>query len=129
MFFKSNKLGIIWSLVIIVICIVPGSNDPGMSFLNSLGVDKVIHGFIHLVLVNTLVSGLLKQTTFFLTKGKAFFIALLYSLLLGLLIEIVQSKFILGRSGDVYDILANAIGAIVGVLLHSKLQRFKVFKA
>jgi len=115
MFFKANRFGLTWTSIVIIICLIPGGNSPGISFLSSLGLDKIIHFLIHLILVYLVAKGLLKS--FPLKPKSILFFTLVYSLTLGIVLEIVQSLYVIGRSGDYFDVLANFIGAIFGVLL------------
>jgi VanZ family protein len=54
-----------------------------------------------------------------IAASKAFVIATLYSILM----EIIQGTICIRRSFDVYDIVANAIGALVAALLIDKLLK------
>lgn len=125
MFLKENRLGIIWSLIITLICLVPGGNSSGISFFASLGIDKIIHAGIHFVLIYFVSTGLLKQSAIDLSVNSAFVIAFFYSVLLGVGMEILQMFFVPGRSGDIYDVIANVTGAIVGVILFLKPKKVK----
>lgn len=41
----------------------------------------------------------------------------------GALLEVMQATLFVGRSGDARDALANALGAIIGLLVFRKLHR------
>lgn len=116
MFFKKNILGIIWSLVILIVCLMPGDNLPGSSFLSFVGMDKLIHGFLYAVLMVLVGKGLINQFDISSSKTKTLVVAFLYCFFLGAGIEFLQSGFVVGRSGDILDVLANNIGALIGVL-------------
>jgi VanZ family protein len=116
MFLNKNKLGIAWTLLILLVCLMPGDNLPGSSFLSFIGVDKLIHGFLYAVLMVLVGKGLIKQFDSSYSRNKMLIVAFLYCLFLGIGIEFVQNSFVSGRSGDVFDVLANNIGAFIGFL-------------
>jgi len=120
MFLKNNKLGIIWSLVIIGVCIIPGSNLPKTSFLDSFGLDKVLHAFFYVVLMFFVTKGLLKKAKYSISRNAAITFSFLYCFALGVGVEFLQSSIVTGRTGDIYDIIANNIGALAGVFVMSK---------
>lgn len=48
--------------------------------------------------------------------------ALSYCLLLGFSIELGQKYFLLGRSFEIWDIVANIIGSFIGILIYRILK-------
>jgi len=128
MFLINNKLGIIWSLVIVGVCLIPGKNLPETSFLDGLGIDKIIHAFFYLVLILLVTRGLLKPSNYSFSRNKAIVVAFLYCAFFGIGIEFMQSAFVASRTGDVFDVLANNIGAFIGVLIILKYTKRKTEK-
>ena len=127
MFLSKNKLGIVWSLLILTVCLMPGDNLPSSSLLSFKGADKVIHATLYLVLMILVGKGLGTCFSSSYSRSKIFVIAFLYCLFLGVGIELIQSVFVAGRLGDIFDVLANAIGASMGALiLMSQLKRQSV---
>nr|WP_304608095.1 VanZ family protein [Lentiprolixibacter aurantiacus] len=49
--------------------------------------------------------------------NKILLISLLFAWFYGILIEVLQSTITTNRSGDMYDVWANCLGALIGVLL------------
>ena len=124
MFLNKNKLGIAWSLLILSVCLMPGDNLPSSSLLNFIGLDKVVHTTLYFVLMILVGKGLVTYFRSSYSRNKIFVIAFLYCLILGVGIEFIQSVFVSGRSGDIFDILANIIGTSIGfVMLKSQLKR------
>ena len=124
MFLNKNKLGIVWSLLILTVCLMPGDNLPSSSFLSFKGADKLIHATLYLVLMILVGKDLVTYFSSSYSRNKIFVIAFLYCLFLGVGIEFMQSVFVAGRLGDIFDVLANAIGASMGALiLMSQLKR------
>ena len=117
MFLNKNKFGIAWTLLILLVCLMPGDNLPSSSFLSFKGADKVIHSTLYLVLIILVGSGLVNYFHSSYSRNRIFVIAFLYCLFLGVGIEFIQSVFVAGRVGDIFDVLANAIGASVGAII------------
>jgi VanZ family protein len=97
-------LGVVLVLAAIVVCLVPGTELPGSLELN----DKLSHLAGHGALA-VYFSGLLPKRRWW----KIF----VFLLLLGGAIELAQHQMNVGREGDVRDVLANAMGAGLGLLL------------
>ena len=117
MFLNKNRLGIAWTLLTIVVCLMPGNNLPGSSFLSFIGVDKLIHATLYLVLMLLVGKGLAKYFRSSYSRNRIIVIAFLYCLFLGVGIEFMQSVFVAGRLGDIFDVLANVIGSSIGILV------------
>jgi VanZ family protein len=119
-FFTANKnrailFASLWTLLILVACIIPGREVPDVSIPF---IDKWVHfvlfgGFSFLWLCS-------RVRPLALT-GVAVFLAVV---LLGYLVELIQGSGITsGRSYDVYDVYADAVGGLIGVLLFFLMRR------
>jgi VanZ family protein len=77
--------------------------------------DKIVH------LVFYFVAGILGFLFFHEHKEtrtlfkKVLMLIVVFLVVFGIIIEVVQERFTMNRSGDVFDALANSIGAIGGV--------------
>lgn len=71
--------------------------------------DKVVHFFFYFIAA---VLGLLSFKI--LRKGKQVSVILGLLVLYGILIEVLQYKYIPERSGEIWDIFANSLGVISG---------------
>ena len=117
MFLNKNKYGLAWTLLILLVCLMPGDKLSSSSFLSFKGADKVIHSTLYLVLIILVGSGLVNYFHSSYSRNRIFVIAFLYCLFLGVGIEFIQSVFVAGRVGDIFDVLANGIGASVGAII------------
>ena len=117
MFFSKNKYGIFWTLLILLVCLMPGDNLPSTSFLSFKGADKLIHFTLYLVLFIFVGKGLVNYFDSSYSSNRIILIAFLYCLFLGVGVEFLQSVFVAGRSGDFFDVLSNAMGASVGIVI------------
>lgn len=114
MFLHHNLIGIFWILMIQLFCFMPGNELPQSPFISF---DKVFHVFIFAFLSFQLMVGLRKQYRF--KKLRYYFIrvSLGFSLLFGVYTELMQEWFAQGRYADRIDMLANAIGSLLGWML------------
>ena len=117
MFLNKNKYGLAWTLLILLVCLMPGDNLPSSSFLGFKGADKLIHFTLYLVLLILIGKGLVSYFKSSYSSTRIIVISYLYCLFLGIGIEFIQSVFVAGRLGDFFDVLANAIGSSIGVFI------------
>jgi VanZ family protein len=115
MFFRYNLFAFSWSLIILMLTLAPGKDMPEVSLWDLL-FDKAAHSFVFAILSFLLVVGFIKQGRFHQLKFEPIRYSLIFSIGYGVLIEIVQG-FVPGRSLDWKDMLADASGALIGILL------------
>ncbi|MBV8254970.1 MAG: VanZ family protein [Chitinophaga sp.] len=102
-----------WIILILVLCTLPGKDIPSSSFLEKIHFDK----FVHFGLFGGIVF-FLSLSVYWQRKKVSpglFVLFVLISAGYGLAIEFVQKYYTVDRSFDLYDALADAIGAIAGV--------------
>ncbi len=111
---------LIWTIVIAILCLVSFSNIPKLGFSNS---DKYAHFTFHFVF-----SGLwffyFSHRKDNLNKVSTFIMVFFLSLVYGIVIEILQHLFTDTRKADIFDVLANAFGALVGLLSIGFCQKY-----
>lgn len=128
MFLKYNWQAMLWALIILVLCGIPGKDIPHISFLELLSFDKFVHAGVFFVLVLLTLRGFLVQTRFVKLQQSAKPIALIMCITYGALMELMQGTLFEGRSASVFDIVANSFGCVVGLLLYKKIeQRFLIY--
>ena len=114
--FRSKWLAISWFIIISVLFFLPGSALPPatwgpMQFFEDVYFDKWVHlGFFTILvfLWRSAFDGIVNNYTALL-----FLTALLY----GFIVELIQNKWVPNRDFDLYDILSDAIGSLLGVFL------------
>ncbi len=110
-----------WTGVILFFCLIKSSDIPKVNIQN---LDKVIHAFFHFVFVLLwflFFKKKLKSTNLF----KPLAISFVFSIIFGIVIEMLQQFFTSTRSGDPLDVLANLSGAalaVVGIVLLNKFN-------
>lgn len=115
-------LPLVWALIILALCGMPGKDIPHISFLEILSFDKWVHAGIFFVLVLLMIRGFSRQFPAWPQKAIIFF-TLLFAIGYGGALELMQAAVFVERSADLYDFIANASGAVLGVLLYRKLAR------
>jgi len=114
---RTVRIVIIWTVLILAACLIPGNEVPDVKVPL---IDKYVHfiifaGFSFLWLC-TVPSAPLRKS------GSLAFIS---SLALGYLVELLQGSGITtGRSYDLYDVVADAIGGLIGIILFYIVRKF-----
>ena len=104
---------LIWAGVIAFFCLVQLNNAPLAKVSN---IDKLVHAFFHLVL--TVICFLFLQKNANAASGvKHMIVSLSFSLFFGIGIEIIQELFTATRHAEIFDVLANFCGALLGVTM------------
>lgn len=115
----AYTFSIVWALIILALCSMPGRFIPSTTWLELLSFDKWIHAGIFFVLVSLL--GLAVEIN---NQSKTLF-ALYFSLsvMYGGALEIMQATVFSERSADWYDMIANSFGCLIAFLLTKKINR------
>lgn len=87
--------------------------------------DKIVHFVFYFVFTTLLVLVLKYEAVFLKNTTKVYLFAFFCSLLLGVMIEGLQSELTITRKGDVFDVLFNTFGTVVAILLMMILARRK----
>ncbi len=118
---------LLWALIVLLLTGLPGNVFPKItSFWDWLEPDKVVHLFIFGILSFLILWGY--RTQYF--EGKNRYVLVLSSVIIsafyGLITEVLQKYVFIGRSGNIYDFLADTVGALLGWLFFSWLFRKKI---
>lgn len=107
---------VVWGILIFFMHGIPGCDLVYRDFWQSLTFDKLAHVALFAVFVMTQVVAFRKQVVFRTLRQSARLWALCIALVYGALLEFLQSVFFFMRSYDPIDLIANGIGAFVGLL-------------
>ena len=118
----------LWALVILILCGMPGKDIPHISFLELLSFDKFVHAGIFFVLILLTVRGFIMQTRFLQLKDSAKVIAFIICVIYGGSLEIMQGTIFVDRSADVYDFIANSFGCSMGLVFYNKIEKIILVK-
>ena len=113
-----------WFVLSCVAFFIPGVALPDNDWFGKIQLDKTIHVALFAIMVILWCLPLFHRPSLNLRIGKLLiqipFVCFGYSIT----VEFIQHYFIQGRSFDLFDILADAIGCFVGFLLVKRYQRF-----
>src|SRR5690554_4312449 len=106
-------LAILYSIAITVLFLMPTNQLPSVGLA---GIDKIIHILIFLFLT------ILWQLVVFKRRGdrlttKSSFLLLGVVIMFGILIEVLQGEVTVSRTANFYDVLADLVGAGIGVFV------------
>ena len=101
---------IIVSVLIIIAVLIPGPNLPDVSIG---GFDKVIH-------VVMFLTWAIAVRFDFRSRSFSAWVVFLTGIVFSLLTEILQ-RLVEGRSFDIYDMAADAVGLLIGLLIGKKV--------
>lgn len=125
MLFKKLIPALLWAFFILLLCLLPGSAIPQLTFLDWLKPDKLVHLFLFGVLSFLLVKAFISPNIFSTLNNYPKFISIAIASVYGVVVEIIQEYCIPGRYGDVYDSIADAAGAFIGIWFFVILTRRK----
>ena len=109
----AGFIAIVWTLLIFFLCLIPGTSLPKVDI-------PLVDKWVHIILFGLFAFFWLCTAP---TRNIRFLIMLfLITLFFGWLVEYIQGHFVKYRSQDNMDILADAIGGIVGILLFALLS-------
>jgi len=81
------------------------------------GADKVVHAIMYAFLTMVMIYEMTKGLYFFKPNWQLYICLIAFNCLFSTLIESLQELMDLGRCYDIYDIIANCSGVIIGFLL------------
>jgi VanZ family protein len=111
-------------MIIVFLTLFPGKEMPDMSIWDMFSFDKAAHIFVFSILVLLMIVGFTKQYQYAALRKHAVRYALMISILLGFLIEILQSILISSRSFEFLDLLADIFGSLLGFVLFYIIYKF-----
>lgn len=114
-------IALCWTGVVLFFCLAPSNDIPAVNIPN---LDKLVHAFFHFVFTILWFLFFKKQVKK-KNQLKLLVVAVVFSVLFGIGIEILQDQFTTSRNGDFFDVLANFMGAVIAfsfVLFAKKIK-------
>lgn len=105
---------VLWMALVTVLCLISFSNEEFQE-IEFTHLDKVVHFTFYFVASILGALALREITHGTISFKKATTIIFVSVALYGIVIEVLQYSFTTDRSGDVYDAITNAIGALGGL--------------
>ncbi len=103
------------AIVILILSSKAGINLPE-SWLDLIAMDKLGHAVVYGALTFLLLRGFKKEEMIGFA-GNSHLSALIISIVYGIAMELMQYLFFPGRFFEVYDIIANIIGSLLGLYI------------
>ncbi len=120
---------VFWAVSILFLCLIDTKELPSVTYLELMEFDKLVHIVLFGLLMLSCTVALRKQTKIAWAQKNAMVIALLFSIVYGSVIEVVQFFMAQDRTGELYDVLANGIGAFLGILFFRFIYGKELFRA
>lgn len=114
-------IGFICWIVIITVLSLSSFEDIDTAGISIPHLDKLVHFFFYFIAAILGVLLIKEQTKGRLNLSRSIIFATLIVIIYGIVIEVIQDTFTQSRSGELYDVLANSLGAFLGAGLIFKL--------
>jgi|SRR3569832_891781 len=119
MFLRSTYPAFIWAAIILILCALPGPYLPRLSFLDWLRPDKVVHLILFGTLCVLFIRGFALQSSVAALVNHPKMYAIVFTIIYGVMIELLQEYIFIWRTGEVFDAIADAAGAFIGLWLYN----------
>jgi hypothetical protein len=117
--FRYKPVAIAWFIIMCVLFFLPGSDLPDAGWLDAIHVDKWVHIGLFAVLI------FLWRSSFNLDLNHYNWILLFCTLLYGLSVEFIQKYWVPNRSFDLFDLLADMTGSVLGLIVWLRVYKNK----
>ncbi len=102
---KEKLLFVFWTILIFTLCSIPGKAIPNISWLELISFDKFVHATLFFIEQFLLMRAIQPKS------GSQILYALVFCVLYGGALELMQYYIFPSRSGDWLDFVANSFGA------------------
>ena len=124
MFRKPLLPGIAWSVLIALLTLVPGNYIPRvLSFMDWLSPDKLVHLILFSTFSYLYIEGFRRQAKRSVLRKNAVLTSLLLGMVFAIFTEVMQKFAIPGRNGNVFDLLADLLGLVLGYAIWRMIRR------
>lgn len=111
--FRYKWVAVGWLVIMCILFFLPGSTFPNENWLSKIYFDKLVHVGLFAILIFLWRSA-------FNSKFSAYnFILFFSALLYGVMVEYIQRDFVPNRDFDLYDVVADITGAVIGLAVWS----------
>ena len=126
MFKKPLLPGLVWTLIIALLTLLPGNYIPKVaSFLDWLSADKLVHLFLFGTYTFLLLEGFKRQSRHAFLSNQSLLISLIIGIVFAFFIEVMQKFVIPGRNGNIYDFIADVLGIFLGYASWYIIRRYE----
>lgn len=121
---RAAPLALLWAVAILVLTLMPSSGVPRWPWAAQIHLDKFVHAVLFGV-QGVLLGLALANVRTWRSPAHPFLLALILAILYGALIEVLQENMGAGRHGDIWDLVADGAGALLGYGFLRWRQRVK----
>jgi len=114
---KLFIINLVWAVLILILCAIPGSSIPQVPLINIPNFDKIVHAALYFPLAFFLGAefDLSKKSILRLTGP---LLTMLFVAFYGGLIEVLQDKLFINRSSDIVDFFSDVVGGLAGLTIY-----------
>jgi VanZ family protein len=114
---KLFIISLIWAVLIMIVCAIPGNDLPSIELFRIPNFDKIVHAVLYFPLAFVLGAEFdLSGKNWLKYMGPVF--TMLIISIYGGLIEVLQEKLFVNRSADIDDVLSDIIGGLAGLAVY-----------
>ena len=115
--FRYKTVAIAWFIIMGILFFLPGSDLPQANWMDAIYIDKWVHIGLFAVLV------FLWRSSFVLDFNHYNWVLLLSAIFYGLVVEFIQKYWVPNRSFDLFDLLADTAGSILGLIVWLRVYK------
>ena len=104
------------AILVMALHMLPGSDIDSSSWWSTYKLDKVVHALSFVLLSLSLSIALSKQRFLHDNKSMLIVLIIISTTLFGTILELIQGEWMLGRSAEFLDIVADCAGSAIGIL-------------
>lgn len=118
---KKFLPGIAWFFILLVLLCIPGDDLPSTdNWMKLVGLDKWVHAFLFGMLAFLFMKPILKSGRSIKEKWLYVVLIAIATSIWGLTTEFIQRDFITGRSFELFDWVADTLGAGIALIIARK---------
>lgn len=107
---------------------MPAGPANPLSWINVMHIDKIAHVLSYFLWSFALIFSVSKQYNFSILRYIKAFLAFAIALLYGVLMEVLQATLSADRVGEWPDVIANAVGCCLGLVVFFRVRKMDNLK-
>ncbi|MBK9176256.1 MAG: VanZ family protein [Flavobacteriales bacterium] len=111
---RHLRWALLWALLILLLCLMPGAALPTWRWADLMSVDKLVHAGLFAGLFILCAGGLARHYGSNVLRSSVVLTTAILAVAYGGLLETMQNLPALGRRGDWNDFIANTTGVAAG---------------
>lgn len=115
--FRYRSVAITWFIIMCVLFFLPGSDLPQANWMDVIYIDKWVHVGLFAILI------FLWRSSFDLDFNHYNWMLLFCAIFYGLAVEFIQKYWVPNRSFDLFDLLADTAGSILGLIVWLRVYK------